>query len=68
MLNKRVNITEHVLDRMVERNFAGETNRNKIRKMILNDLRPLNIRKIEKSPLLKQGKNVYFMYDKSFLL
>ena len=64
MLDKRVCITDHVIDRMVERNFAGEINRKKIHKMVLNDLRPLNIRKIEKSPLLKRGKQVYFVWVK----
>lgn len=62
MLNKRVCITTHVLDRMVERNFAGETKRDKIKRMILTDLRPMNIKRIEKSPQLKGGKNVYFVW------
>ena len=64
MLDKRVCITDHVLNRMVERNFAGEKNLNKIKRMILSDLRPMNIRKVEKSPLLKGGKQVYFVWVK----
>lgn len=64
MLDKRVCITDHVINRMVQRNFAGQKDRDKIHKMVLSDLRPMNIRKIETSPLLKGGKKVYFVWVK----
>lgn len=65
MLTKRVQLSNHVIDQMVERNFAGQKDRKKIRVMVLTDLKPLNIRKIEKQPTkTKYGETQYRVWTK----
>lgn len=69
MLNKKIFITKHCLERFEERGIRISQKRNSIIKQIMTDLKPLNIRNIEKLPgnevkvITRQGK-IYIGIEK----
>lgn len=69
MLNKKIYISRHCLKRFEERGIRISQKRNTIIAQIIRDLRPLNIRIIEKLPtenehkiITRQGK-VYVVLE-----
>lgn len=63
MFNKRIVLTSHVLDQFAKRNFDRVSDIKKIKALVFRDLKPLNIKRIEKEKDYN-GEPVYKVWVK----